>query len=202
MNEKRTICYLCPSCGQSVIVTKDLFSLSAQETTLPCPCGKTGVRINFMPETVEMEVPCHVCKGTHKVSCPSNRFVGEKLLSFSCTGINCCYIGEEAAVFQVTPRMEQESDLWARQKDARGAFLNNIVMEQVLLEIKEIAERGGISCVCGGDKWAFQVDYTTVELGCPTCGRVMRIPASVSEDVENICCCKSILIGAKEGEQT
>lgn len=194
-NEKRTIAYLCPQCGQSVIVTKDLFSLSAQPNQLPCVCQKTAVAIEVQGEAVQIDVPCHVCKETHRVSCPAASFSNEKLLSFACSGVNCCLIGEESAVFQATPRMEQEADMWASQGAEHGAFLNSHVMEEVLTEVREIASRGGISCVCGSTNWAFNVDFTTVELSCPSCGRATRIPASVSEDVENVCCCYTILIG-------
>lgn len=32
---------------------------------------------------------------------------------------------------------------------SQGAFLDEIVMEEVLSEIRDIAARGGISCACG-----------------------------------------------------
>lgn len=195
--KERTIAYLCSECKQSVIITKDLFSLAASNTVIACPCGKTHVEIEFGPSDVQLDIPCHVCEKTHHITCPSTSFVGEKLLTFSCTGIDCCFVGDEDAVFQATPRMEQEADLWAKQKDEKQPFLNEIVMEEVLEELKEIAERGGISCVCGSDKWGFQVGFTTVELGCASCGRVSRIPATIVEDIDNICLCYKIKIGAK-----
>lgn len=196
--ETRSIAYLCPDCNQSVIVTRDLFSLASNTSEIKCPCKKSKVTIDFLPETVEVKVPCHVCKKTHRVTCPSTVFVGEKPLTFSCGGIASCLIGSEADIFKATPRMEQEADLWAEQREQKGAFLNELVMEEVLEEVKEIASRGGISCVCGSDKWAFLAEYTLVELGCSRCGRVTRIPATVPEDIENICCCYEIKIGAGE----
>lgn len=198
--EDRTISFLCPDCGQSVIFTENLFALSAKPTEIPCPCNKSKLLLEFLPEVVQLTIPCHICKGTHRVSCPSTAFVGEKMLSFSCTGVDCCFIGDEAAVFQATPRMEQEADLWAAQGEEKGAILNPVVMEEVLLELKDIAERGGISCVCGAQKWGIQVGFTTVELGCSVCGQVSRIPATTAEDIDNICCCHTLLIGAK-GEE-
>lgn len=199
MTENRTIAYLCPKCGQSVIVTESLFALSANTREIPCPCGKSHIKVDFAPETAELTIPCHVCKKIHRVSCPSKAFVGEDLLNFSCSGVNCCLVGEESAVFTATSRMEQEADLWQNQGEEKGAFLNEIVMEEVLSELKEIAARGGISCLCGSTKWGFQVDFTTVEVGCATCGNVSRIPATTQEDIDNICCCYELKIGGKGG---
>lgn len=196
MNQQRTISFLCHDCGQTVVVTEDLFALSAQPKEIPCPCAKSMLRIEFLPETVTMEIPCHICKKNHCVTCPSTAFVAQKLLTFSCSGIDCCFVGEEEAVFQATPRMEKEADLWAKLGDEKGTMLNQVVMEEVLLELKEIAERGGISCVCGSKRWGFQLGYTTIEIGCPDCGRVTRVPASIVEDIDNICCCYKIKIGA------
>lgn len=200
----RTISYLCPHCKQSVIVTQEAEHLNPPGVRIACVCQKSAVEIVQLEEGVQIDVPCHVCKETHRVSCPTTAFTGEKLLSFACSGVNCCLIGEESAVFSATPRMEQESDLLASQGAERGAFLNNHVMEEVLTEIREIANRGGISCVCGSKNWAFNVDYTTVELSCPSCGMATRIPASVSEDVENICCCYTLVLGGsgeKKGDR-
>lgn len=200
MNEtqQRSLSFLCGECRQTVIVSKDLFSLSTQVTEFPCPCGKTKLVVDFQAESVELQIPCHVCKKTHTVTCPSTAFVGEKCLTFACSSLPCCLVGEEAAVFESSARMEQEADLWL-QREENGPYLNSTVMEEVLLEIKEIAKRGGVSCVCGSNNWTFHVDYTSVGLECVACGNMSRIPASLAEDVENICKCYTFQIGNKEG---
>lgn len=195
-SEERCISYLCPDCKQSVIVTRDLFSLAASTAEVLCPCKKSVLTMDFLPETVTMHIPCHVCKGQHRVSCPSTDFVGEELLTFSCSGISCCLTGEEGAVFKATARMEQEADLWQDQGEDKDCFLNPLVMEEVLEELKEIASRGGISCVCGSEKWAVREEFTMIELGCASCGRATRIPATTPEDIENICCSYQIQIGS------
>lgn len=200
LNETRTLSFLCPDCGQTVIVTRDLFALAAQSTKIPCPCGKSTLTVHLQPEKTELEIPCHICKKTHYATCPSSAFVGEKLLTFSCSALACCYIGQEGAVFQNTPRLEQEADLWAG-KDPDSAILNPLVMEEVVSEIKEIAQRGGISCACGAVQWDFKIDYTSVTLLCESCGATSRIPASITEDIDNICCCYTLVIGGKEGEK-
>ena len=84
------------------------------------------------------------------------------------------------------------------EHEDRGVFLNEVVMEEVLSEIRDIAARGGISCACGSKKWAFQVNYSSVDLVCGDCGAQMRIPAATADDIDDICCKTTLLIHGKE----
>jgi len=198
-DETRYIAYICPNCRQSVIVEKDLFSLAASPTKIKCPCGKSERRVEFLPSRVQMDVPCLYCGREHTVSCSSHAFVREKALAFSCaaSGLDCCYVGEEGAVYSATARLEQAVDRLEEEADERGAFLNEVVMHEVLSEIKDIASRNGVSCACGSRKWAFQVNYSSVDLVCGECGAQMRIPAATADDIDDICCKTTLVIRGK-----
>ena len=197
---KRFIAYTCPHCRQSVIVEKDLFSLAASTAHIQCPCGKSEVTVDFLPNRVQMKVPCLFCGREHTVSCSSRAFIREKALAFSCaaSGLDCCYVGEEASVFAAMRRLEETVDkLTEEAGEERGAFLDEIVMHEVLSEIRDIAARGGISCACGSKDWTFQVNYSSVDLICAQCGAQMRIPAATADDIDDICCKHTILIRGK-----
>ena len=197
---KRFIAYICPHCRQSVIVEKDLFSLAASTAHIQCPCGKSEVTVDFLPSRVQMKVPCLFCGREHTVSCSSRAFIREKALAFSCaaSGLDCCYVGEEGPVYAATARLEQAVDkLTEEAGEERGAFLDEIVMHEVLSEIRDIAARGGISCACGSKDWTFQVNYSSVDLICAQCGAQMRIPAATADDIDDICCKHTILIRGK-----
>ena len=196
---KRTIAYICPHCRQSVIVEKDLFALAAAPVKIPCPCGKSALEVEFLADKVKMEVPCLYCGHEHRVTCSSTAFVREKALAFSCSasGLACCYVGEEGAVFAATARLEQTVDKLETEGEEQGAFLDEIVMHEVLSELKDIAQRGGISCACGSKDWSFQVNYSSVDLMCAQCGAQMRIPAATADDIDDICCKHTILIRGK-----
>lgn len=197
---KRFIAYICPHCRQSVIVEKDLFSLAASTAHIQCPCGKSEVTVDFLPNRVQMKVPCLFCGREHTVSCSSRAFIREKALAFSCaaSGLDCCYVGEEGPVYAATARLEQAVDkLTEEDGEERGAFLDEIVMHEVLSEIRDIAARGGISCACGSKDWTFQVNYSSVDLICAQCGAQMRIPAATADDIDDICCKHTILIRGK-----
>ena len=197
---KRFLSYICPHCRQSVIVEKDLFSLAASTAHIQCPCGKSEVTVDFLPNRVQMKVPCLFCGREHTVSCSSRAFIREKALAFSCaaSGLDCCYVGEEGPVYAATARLEQAVDkLTEEAGEERGAFLDEIVMHEVLSEIRDIAARGGISCACGSKDWTFQVNYSSVDLICAQCGAQMRIPAATADDIDDICCKHTILIRGK-----
>lgn len=198
--KKRYLSYICPHCRQSVIVERDLFTLAASTNHIKCPCGKSELKVDFMPNRVQLTVPCLFCGREHEVSCPSHAFVREKALAFSCaaSGLDCCYVGEEGPVYAATARLERAVDKLEEEGEEQGAFLDELVMHEVLSEIKEIAQRGGISCACGSKDWTFQVNYSSVDLICTQCGAQMRIPAATADDIDDICCKTNLLIRGKE----
>lgn len=195
-DEKRSLAYICPKCRQSVIVERDLFTLAAAPVKIKCPCGKSQLKVEFMPNRVQMSVPCQYCGTDHVVSCSSHAFVRERALAFSCaaSGLDCCYVGEEGPVYAATARLEQAMDKMEDEAQEKGMFLDEIVMHEVLSEIKDIAARGGISCACGSQNWSFDVHYSSVELMCTDCGAQMRIPAATADDIDDICCKTNLLI--------
>ena len=202
---KRTLAYLCPACRQSVAVERSVFQLAASANELPCPCGKSSLRVELMGDRVKLTVPCLFCGKDHTVTCSSHAFLHEKVLAFSCaaSGLDCCYVGEEGPVYAATARLEQALDKLESAKAAGQAgedkpFLDEIVMEEVLSEIRDIAKRDGISCTCGSKKWTFQVNYSSVDLICTQCGAQVRIPAATADDIDDICCKTNIVIRGKQ----
>ena len=192
----RTIAYICPSCRQTVIAEKSLFALAAGPARLPCPCGRSAVEVEFLPDRVKLSVPCSFCGRDHKVSCSSAAFVREKALAFSCaaSGLDCCYVGEEGPVYAAAARLERAVDKLERDAGSKGALLDELVMHEVLSELKDIAARGGISCACGSTEWGMTVNYSSVDLSCAKCGSQMRIPAATADDLDDICCKNTIVI--------
>ena len=199
---KRYLSYICPRCRQSVIVERDLFSLAASTAHIKCPCGKSELTVDFQPSRVRLTVPCLFCGREHEVSCPTHAFVRERALAFSCaaSGLDCCYVGEEGTVFAATARLERAADKLKEEQAAeeKAAFLDEIVMHEVLSEVKDIAARGGVSCACGSREWKLKVNYSSIDLICAQCGAQMRIPAATADDIDDICCKNTILIRGKK----
>lgn len=201
--EARSIGYICPVCGQAVIASRTAFQLCAGDSALPCPCGKSELRFTQLGDRCEVTVPCLLCARDHTAVCSNDAMLNQKLLALSCpkSGLGCCYIGEEGPVFRAMEQLEQAVDK-LRADDAgerRGAFLNDGVMAEVLSELRDIAQRGGVSCGCGSTDYGVKVGYAAVDVVCAACGAALRLPAATADDLDALCARYTITIpGRKE----
>lgn len=202
MSQEKTrfLSYICPRCRQSVIVEKDVFALAASPTRIQCPCGHSELDVEFLPQRVRLKVPCLYCGREHLVSCSSTAFLREKALAFSCaqSGLDCCYVGEEGPVYAATARLEQALDKLEDEGGERGVFLDEMVMEEVLSEIRDIAARDGISCTCGSHKYSIAVRRGAVDLICARCGGRLRLNAATDRDLDDLCCQMKLTIRSTE----
>lgn len=187
---KRSIGFICPACRQSVILERTVFQLAASGSHLACPCGKSSIDVALMGDQVRLTVPCLFCEEEHTVPCSTSAFLREKTLAFSCasSGLDCCYVGEEEPVFAAMRRLEETVDQMEAAAGAQGTFLNDLVMEEILGELRDIGQRGGISCSCGCKAWKLKINYSSVELFCADCEGALRIPAATISDIEDLCC--------------
>ena len=157
----RTIGFVCPRCGQNVIVTRTPFQLTASRSCeVPCPCGKSALRVEYLLDRFRITSPCAVCGGEHSAQCPAEAFLSRKALAFSCptSGMDCCYVGEEGPVYAAMERLERTLDRMPgedRKGEEPGAFLNELVMEEVLGELRDIAARAvsPAAAAAGGGGW-------------------------------------------------
>ncbi len=189
-DQRRTIGFVCPACRNSVAAQRSLFSLSAGNLSLPCPCGKSSVLVDYTDnDRYRFSVPCASCGEQHSVSLSRRELTGHRLLGFSCpkTGIDSCYVGEEEAVFAALPRLEQTLDKQQERTRQEGAFLDESIMGEVLGEVRDIARRDGIACTCGSKRFSIRVHYSSVELVCGDCAGTLRIPAATIDDLTDLC---------------
>lgn len=200
--ETRTIGYICPVCGQAVIAQRTAFQLAAGDSALPCPCGKSELRFTQLGDRCEVTVPCLLCARDHTAVCANGALLHQELLALSCprSGLGCCYIGEEGRVFRAMEQLEQAVDKLRADDEAerRGAFLNDEVMAEVLAELRDIAQRGGVSCGCGSTDYGVKVGYAAVDVVCAACGAALRLPAATPDDLDALCARYTVTIPGKK----
>lgn len=201
--EARSIGYICPVCGQAVIASRTAFQLCAGDSALPCPCGKSELHFTQLGDRCEVTVPCLLCARDHTAVCSNDAMLTQKLLALSCpkSGLGCCYIGEEGPVFRAMEQLEQAVDKLRADDEGerRGAFLNDGVMAEVLAELRDVAQRGGVSCGCGSTDYGVKVGYAAVDVVCAACGAALRLPAATADDLDALCARYTITIpGRKE----
>ena len=97
-------------------------------------------------------------------------------------------------------RLEQAVDklVMDGQTDRRSAFLDEVVMGEVLGEVKEIAARGGIACGCGSAEYGVKVGFSAVDLVCARCGATLRLNAATPDDIDAVCAQYTLTIPGKK----
>ena len=82
--------------------------------------------------------------------------------------------------------MELERTGEKRKEGGGDTFVDDIIMYEVLSELKDIAARDGIRCTCGANGCAIEVHGAAVELVCRACGGRLRVPAATDEDLDSL----------------
>ena len=98
----------------------------------------------------------------------------------------CCYIGRQEQVEKAMQELELRAE--KDRCETPEAFTDNVIMYEVLSELKDIAARGGISCTCGCREYSIAVHRGAVDLICKDCGGKLRLPAATDEDLDLLCC--------------
>ena len=180
MEETRSFGYICPKCGRAVMARHSAFSLAAAAAHIECPCGQSDMLIETDGSRFRLWVPCGLCGETHQAECSADAVLRGRGIGLACpkTRQICCYVGQED---QVSAQMEQLAVRAAKEKaEDPEAFTDNIIMYEVLSELKDIAARGGIRCRCGSTRYGIQVHRDSVDLCCQDCGASSSVCARSS----------------------
>ena len=200
-NEMRTFGYICPQCGRMVMGTRSVFALAASDAEIPCECGKSVLHTRYDGQNYHLTVPCGICGGTHSALCSPERMLrGATALGCSDTKQFCCFIGEEGIVEKNLRELSILVQKEKQQQDSEGeeAFLDNVIMYEVLSELKEIAARPrGITCGCGSERYAMEIRRSAVDLVCKDCGAKLRVNAATDRDLDDLCCNMRLVIPGK-----
>lgn len=186
--EKRAFGYICPDCGKPVYAERTQFALSAAAVGVVCACGHGELTAEPDGDSYRITVPCGVCGGEHRAQAPAEKLLRGGGVGLACpeTRQLCCYIGEPDQVKAALRELELAVE---KKKNAEeGVFLDDVVMYEVLSELRDIIARGGVSCTCGAGECAVEVHGTAVELVCRACGGRLRVPAATDEDLDRLCC--------------
>ena len=157
--------------------------------------------IGFDGEKYHITVPCGICGETHTAICGPERILqGATALGCAQTKQFCCFIGPEGTVEK---NLRELAILAEKEKQQEGegnqeAFVDNVIMYEVLSELKDIAARGGIRCTCGSAEYGIQVHRDAVDLICRRCGGKLRLPAGTDEDLDRLCCQMKLTIRGAE----
>ena len=195
--ELRAIGYICPDCGKPVYAQRTAFALSAAAVGVVCGCGRGEFTAEPTGSTYRITVPCGICGGEHRAEAPAQKVLHGGGVALACpqTRQLCCYIGD---IYRVEAALRELEIAVEKKKESDGAFVDGVIMYEVLSELKDIAARGGVSCTCGGTGCAMEVSGAAVDLVCPDCGGRLRVPAATSEDLDRLCCQYTLTIRGRD----
>ncbi|MCI9214515.1 MAG: hypothetical protein HFF75_04525 [Oscillospiraceae bacterium] len=196
--QTRTFGYICPSCGKAVLADRTRFALSAAAVGVVCDCGHSELTAEPAARTYRITVPCGVCGGEHRAEVAPESLLEGPGVALACpeTKQLCCYIGERDRVERSLSELERTLE---KKKDREAdTFVDDVVMYEVLSELKDIAARDGISCACGSKGCSLDIHGGAVDLICPACGGRLRVPAATDNDLDRLCCQYTLTIPGKK----
>ncbi|MDE6932210.1 MAG: hypothetical protein K2P37_05930 [Oscillospiraceae bacterium] len=196
--QTRTFGYICPSCGKAVLADRTRFALEAAAIGAVCDCGHSELTAEPAARTYRVTVPCGVCGGEHRAEVAPESFLEGPGVALACpeTKQLCCYIGERDRVERSLSELERTLE---KKKDRESdTFVDDVVMYEVLSELKDIAARDGISCACGSKGCSLDIHGGAVDLICPACGGRLRVPAATDNDLDRLCCQYTLTIPGKK----
>lgn len=196
--ETRTFGYICPSCGKAVLADRTRFALAAAAIGVVCDCGHSELTAEPLGEKYRVTVPCGVCGGEHRAEVPARSLLEGPGVGLACPDTRqlCCYIGERARVERSLAELERT--LEKKKEREADTFVDDVVMYEVLSELRDISARGGVSCACGARGCSLEVHGGAVDLICPACGGRLRLPAATDEDLDRLCCQYTLTIPGKK----
>ena len=150
MEETRSFGYVCPKCGKAVVARRSKFALSAAAVRMECPkCGESALEVQTDGVRFRLWVPCGLCGGVHQAECSAQELLEGRGIALACpeTKQLCCYAGEESQVMARTEELAIRVD--KERSEQREAFTDNVIMYEVLSELKDMAGRGSVRCACG-----------------------------------------------------
>ncbi len=200
---KRAFGYVCPHCGQPVYAERTQFAMAAGPLDVLCACGKSALHMDSGDGLrYHLQVPCGVCGGVHDAVCNERALFTGRGIGLACARTQqfSGYIGWPE---EVRPKLAELAEMCekARRAPEEGrapdTFYNDVIMYEVLSELKEIAGRDGIRCTCGSKRYAMKVRHAAVDLICQDCGAALRVAAATDEDLDELCCRMTLTIGAR-----
>lgn len=196
--ETRTFGYICPSCGKAVLADRTRFALAAAAIGVVCDCGHSELTAEPLGDQYRVTVPCGVCGGEHRAEVSAQSLLEGPGIGLACPDTRqlCCYIGERTRVERSLAELERA--LEKKKERETDTFVDDVIMYEVLSELRDIAARGGVSCACGAKGCTMEVHGGAVDLICPACGGRLRLPAATDEDLDRLCCQYTLTIPGKK----
>ena len=206
-----TFGYHCSCCGASVLSGVSLFALSGDLVKLKCTCGGSEANVRRSGGGVSIEVPCLLCRGSHKYPLsaslfakrPRDKTAEKEALRMACpfTGAGTLFLGEREAV---AAAMEEDNETLKALLAEAGITPEELLQAEPAIEddeaqfggfreiarfmLAELDEEGKIRCDCQDDGeiplYDFEMLPGRARIFCECCRREALVPMRNTADAE------------------
>lgn len=187
INTTSTLALYCSRCGKIQMHDVSRFDLkNALGRELLCNCGHHQATITGKGHgQYLLDIPCVICETNHIVCADVRDLHSDSVTKIYCTSANLelGFSGDRAAIEAAIAEQQKEFDSIAREVANDDYIENSQVMFEILNHIHDIAERGGVYCLCGGSVIEADVQPDHIELVCAKCGGSRPIAAKTEADL-------------------
>lgn len=206
--KKTYIAYRCPECGNAIDFYINIFQLSGKGFEMSCPnCHLSKIQITRSNDSkIRLNVPCLVCPHPHPYTLSQDIFFGKELFALQCsfTGMDICFLGDEANVIEAMSDNEQLLSQMMEQDEfdeddqniteirkatsKKSQFENSFIMFDILTIIKDLIVEQAVSCKCGKPEQSnlsISLSEKDVKISCKKCGASATVPTCTERDLNN-----------------
>ena len=180
----------CSHCGRLSFHPLTLFNFSRQDShRIYCDCGLPLLSIGTKDrQKFWLKIDCAFCEAKHVLQVSRRRLWSPNIFQIVCedTGLEIGYIGPQEEVKQALQHRNRSLAEMAREIGCNDYFENPEVMYSVLKRVYEVAENGGLCCLCGNENIEMEIFPGHLELRCDTCKVTTSISAQTEEDGQDI----------------
>lgn len=176
----------CQRCGKLHIHDFSYFMPMNKSIVLSCSCGHhKAILQRTMLNQVLLKIPCVVCDSVHQAVFSIKSLIRMKTEKIYCAKdhFELGYIGKRSRIEEMISFNKQVFASLEHDEAIEPIEKQQILLE-VLNSLHDIAERGNISCACGGTAISADIVGNYVVLECCTCGNYHILSASTEEDIE------------------
>lgn len=186
INTVSTLAIYCSHCGKIQMHELSRFFLKdATGFNLMCSCGQIQATIiGSRHGQYLLDVPCVICETSHILCVDIKDFWRGRVNKIYCpvANLELGFSGNREAIEQTIANHKREFESMVREVAHDECVENPQIMFEVLNRIHDIAEKGGISCCCGGIVEA-DVQPEHIELVCLHCNGRKIVEAKTEADL-------------------
>lgn len=149
-----TLALRCPSCGKMDFYAISRFNFSGNAIVkVLCECGTPLISIAKKGRNMYcLQIECVMCETRHLISLKARDLWDQTVRTITCegTGVEIGFIGTKELVMKSVKNLDRSIREMAEDLGYDKYFLNADIMFQALELLKNMAEKGRMSCSCGG----------------------------------------------------